>query len=281
MEEEIKDQVSSSWNNMLDRLAGWLNSIITNLPNMILAILVFVLVYWLSRNLHHWVNKPLKRFVKQASVRELIANFVSIIVIAVGLFLALGILNLDTVLKSLLAVKDVLNIGDYIESNGYSGNVVEIGLRNTKIKESDNNIVVIPNSTVLENPFKNYALTERVRVTLKCGIAYDSDMEQVKEIAINSISERFPPNSEENIEFHYLEFGGSSIDFQMRFWVNAIKSLTRVEAHSEAMILLKKAFDKNDINIPFPITTLQIPDKPEIKLQTISKNENDNQENKE
>ncbi|MEZ5023006.1 MAG: mechanosensitive ion channel family protein [Chitinophagales bacterium] len=299
MEEQITDQAVSSWNNMLDRLAGWFDAAVTNLPNFILAMVVFGLTYWLSRNLQYWINKPLKRVVKQPSVRELISNFLAIIVIGIGLFLALGILNLDTVLKSLLAgagvaglaiglalqgtlsntfsgiflaVKDIMNVGDFVETNGYSGSVVEIGLRNTKVKETDNNIVVIPNRMVLENPFKNYGLTDRVRVTLKCGVGYESDLEEVKNIAIDSIARRFPPQSPENIEFHYLEFGGSSIDFQMRFWVDAKEKLSRLEAHSEAMMLLKKAFDNHDINIPFPIRTLQMSESPAIRIKEWKKN---------
>lgn len=299
MEEQITDQAISSWNNLLDKLAGWFDALVTNLPNFILALLVFGLTFWLARNLKHWFDKPLKRLIKQPSVRELVANFISIVVIAMGLFLALGIMNLDTVLKSLLAgagvaglaiglalqgtlsntfsgiflaVKDIMSVGDFVETNGYSGTVMEIGLRNTKVKETDNNIVVIPNSTVLENPFKNYGLTDRVRVTLKCGVGYESDLEEVMKIAKDSIAKRFPPQSPENIEFHYLEFGGSSIDFQMRFWVDAKEKLSRLEAHSEAMMLLKKAFDNHGINIPFPIRTLQMADSPEIKIKEWRKN---------
>ncbi|MEZ5004480.1 MAG: mechanosensitive ion channel family protein [Chitinophagales bacterium] len=294
MEEQLTNQASASWNNMLDKLTGWFDAAVTNLPNFVIALVVFGLTFLLARLLKRWIKKPLNRLVHQPSVRELLANFISIIVISIGFLLALGILNLDTVLKSLLAgagvaglaiglalqgtlsntfsgiflaVKDIMSVGDFVETNGYSGTVVEIGIRNTKVKETDNNIVVIPNSTVLENPFKNYALTDRVRITLKCGVGYESDLEEVKRIAIESIAERFPPQPPENIEFHYLEFGGSSINFQTRFWVEAKEKLTRLEAQSEAIMLVKKAFDQNDINIPFPIRTLQISEQPEIRIK--------------
>jgi len=242
----MEDQLKSSWQNMLDRLADWLNVIITNLPNLILAVIVFTIAYWLSQNLRHWLEKPMRRVIRQASIRALVANIASTVIIAFGLFLALGILNLDTVLQSLLAgagvaglaiglalqgtlsntfsgvflaVKDIINVGDYIETNGYSGKVEEITLRSTKIREADNNIVIIPNKTVLENPFKNYGLTRRVRVSVACGVSYDSDLEKVQRIAIASIEKEFPQQNNEQIEFHYLAFGGSSIDFQVRFWL--------------------------------------------------------------
>lgn len=178
--------METPWNNMLNRVSSWIDSAILNLPNLLIAIIIFVAAYWLSRTLDGWANKAMKKVIKQASIRGLISNVLSIIIIALGLFLALEVLNLDEVLKSLLAgagvaglaiglalqgtlantfsgiflaVKDVLNVGDWVETNGFAGRVTEIDLRNTKIKEADNNIVVIPNQLVLDNPFKNYGLT--------------------------------------------------------------------------------------------------------------------------
>jgi len=275
--------MESSWNKMLDRMSNWIDMAILNLPNLVIAIVMFVISYWLSKNLQNWSDKSLRRFIKQASIRSLISNILSIIVIAIGLFMALNILNLNEVLSSLLAgagvaglaiglalqgtlsntfsgiflaIKDVVNVGDWIETNGFSGRVIEIDLRNTKIKEADNNIVVIPNKMVLENPFKNFGLTTRIRTSIECGVSYDSNLREVKSLSTKVIKELFPPNKGENIEFHYLNFGGSSIDFQIRFWVNATANLTSVEAKSEAIITIKEAFDENNIDIPYPIRTI-------------------------
>jgi len=275
--------MESSWNKMLDRLSNWIDKAILNLPNLLLAIVIFMVALWLSKHLQSWSNKVLKKMVRQASMRSLISNVLSIIIIAIGLFVALGILNLDEVLKSLLAgagvaglavglalqgtlsntfsgiflaIKDVVNVGDWVETNGFAGRVIEIDLRNTKIKESDNNIVVIPNQLVLEKPFKNYGLTKRVRTSIECGVAYNSNLKQVREIAINTIKQIYPPIDNNKIEFHYLNFGDSSINFQIRFWVDAQTNLDTLEAKSEAIIALKEIFDEKGINIPFPIINL-------------------------
>ncbi|MGB1206449.1 MAG: mechanosensitive ion channel family protein [Chitinophagales bacterium] len=279
----MEEQNISAWQNMLDRLSNWIDLAILNLPNVLIAIIIFIITYWLSRNLQNWSDKALKKIIKQASVRGLISNIASIIVIALGLFLALGVLNLDQVLKSLLAgagvaglavglalqgtlsntfsgiflaVNDILNVGDWIETNGFAGRVIEIDLRNTKIKEADNNIVIVPNKLVLDNPFKNYGLTQRLRTSISCGVSYDSDLKMVRRIAVETIKKMYPPINNEKIEFHYLNFGGSSIDFQLRFWVNATANLTATEAKSEAIIAIKEAFDKHEIDIPYPIRTI-------------------------
>jgi len=275
--------MEASWEKVVNRITNWIDVAILNLPNLIIAIIIFITAFWLSKNLESWSNKTLKKVIKQASIRSLLSNVVSIVIIALGLFLALGVLNLDEVLQSLLAgagvaglaiglalqgtlsntfsgiflaLKDVLNVGDWVESNGFAGRVIEIDLRNTKIKEADNNIVVIPNKMVLDNPFKNFGLTNRIRASIECGISYDSNLRTVKEIGINTITKIFPPDSLEKIEFHYLNFGESSIDFQIRFWVDATANLTSVEAKSKAIMALKEAFDKNEIDIPYPTRTV-------------------------
>jgi small conductance mechanosensitive channel len=206
----------------------------------------------------------------------------SIVIIALGFLLALGILNLDTALKSalagagvaglaiglalqgtlsdtfsgvMLAVRQVINVGDYIKTNDYEGFVEKIELRNTWIRESDNNMVVIPNKDVLEKPFKNYGLTETIRVSVECGVAYSSDLDHVMEVADHSIQKKFPQESGQ-IEFYYTGFGNSAIEFKIRFWVAAIKNRTILSTHSDAIRLLKKGFDEAGITIPFPIRTL-------------------------
>jgi small conductance mechanosensitive channel len=79
-------------------------------------------------------------------------------------------------------------------------------------------------------------------------------------MSIEIIEEAFP-QGDKDIEFQYLEFGDSSINFQIRFWVPATRNLTLLEAKSEAIILLKEKFDAEGINIPYPITTIRSDDK--------------------
>lgn len=279
----MEEQLESSYSKLTDKMSDWFDLLILNLPNFLIALIVFILAYWLSQNLQGWSNKYLKRVIKQPSIRDLVSNIASILTIILGLFLALSILNLDGTLKSLLAgagvaglaislalqgtlsntfsglfiaIKDEVSVGDWVETNGFSGNVVEVNLRNTKVKEADNNIVVLPNKLILENPFKNYGLTSRIRASITCGVGYESDLSMVKKIATETIQNAYKPNSQEQVEFYYTEFGDSSINFLLRFWVDSKEKLTALQVKSEAIMKIKEAFDENDINIPFPIRTI-------------------------
>ncbi|MDX1685948.1 MAG: mechanosensitive ion channel family protein [Saprospiraceae bacterium] len=284
----MKEQFSNSWEDMLSQMQGWVDTLIMNLPNIVLAIVVFVLFVWISRKTQFIIRRPLKKFVKDDSIKHLVVRSFAILFVALGFLLALEIMNLDTALKSLLAgagvaglavglalqgtlsntfsgivlsIKKVINIGDYIETNGYRGTVEKITLRQTMIREADNNIVMIPNNEILENPFKNYALTQRIRTIIECGVGYESDLRKVKEVAIEAVEERFPQDPDKDIEFFFTEFGNSSINFVLRFWVEARENFTILGARSEAIMTIKEAFDKNDINIPFPIRTLEMRNK--------------------
>ncbi|GAB2770566.1 mechanosensitive ion channel family protein [Salinimicrobium soli] len=287
----INDSISGIW----EKLGEWLDSLILGLPNFILAVLVFTLFVIAAKYLGKLLDRLLRFKVRQDSIREITIKIMKVVVIAIGFFVALGLLNLNTVLTSVLAGAGVvglaiglalqgtlnntfsgillsflpeLQIGDWIENNGYAGRVVEINLRSIVIKEADNNYVVIPNSQVIDAPFKNFSRTSRSRVMVDCGVAYNSDLEMVRDLTLKTISELFPPKNNEEVEFMYKEFGDSSINFVARFWTNATTNREILIARSKAIIEIKKAFDAHDINIPFPIRTLEFNNKLNIDGKT-------------
>ena len=284
----MQEQLNESFQNLIKKLIGWFDLIITNLPNFILAIIVFSLVYWLSRKAQKWLERLLSTIIDNPSIRSLVTKITSTLLVFVGLTLALSILQLDKVLTSLLAgagvaglaiglalqgtlvntfsgiflsLKENLNIGDFIETNGYGGTIKEINLRNTKLLGSDNNFVIIPNSKVLENPFKNYTLTKRIRVNFNCRVGYEANLREVKRVSQKVLTERFPQENGENVEFHYLLFGENAVEFQIRFWVEATEKLSTLEAKSEAIMIIKEAFEKHSFSIPVVMRAVQIEGK--------------------
>ena len=292
--------IEKSLESLVDKLTGWLNSLIVNLPNIILAVLVFILFFFIAKWVGKIVNRLLIRKVKQDSIREITIKVLKAIIILTGFFVALGLLNLNQLLTSILAGAGViglavglalqgplnnsfsgvilsflpeLQIGDWVETNGYAGTVIEINLRSIKIKQSDNNFVVIPNSKIVDDAFKNYSRTERSRIFVDCGVHYDSDLEFVQKLTVDTIAELFPQNGQEEVEFMYNAFADSSINFTVRFWTDAKKNYDILVAQSRAIVGIKKAFDKNDINIPFPIRTIDFTNNLNLSQSSESKQE--------
>ena len=288
----MKEQFNTALGNLIEKLTGWFNSIIENIPNFILAILVMVTAYYAAKYVSKLVGKLVDKRVQQDSIKNTIARVSAVVVVALGLFMALGVLNLGKALTSLLAGAGVvglaiglalqgtlantfaglilsfrkkIQIGHWVETTGYSGEVMDINLKDFTLKEADNNIVIIPNKTILDNPLKNYSLTTKMRVFIECGVGYESDLEKVEQLTKEVIANTFDQvESTEDVEFYYTEFGGSSINYLCRFWIDAESMLEKLKAKTKAIIEIKKAYDKEAINIPFPIRTLQFDNKLQI-----------------
>lgn len=281
-----------------NQLESWYEGFINLLPNLAVAIVVLIITYLISR----WVSKAVQRLVEskvnQISVRRLIGKAAAIVVTVGGIFIALNVLELNDTVQAIIAgagvsglviglalqgtlsntlsgihlsFRKMVNIGDWVETNGYEGEIVAIDLNKFVLREADNNTVIIPNKLIMDNPLKNYGLTKTMRVIINCGVGYESDLDHVREVAKQAIVDNFNQiDSKDDVEFYYREFGGSSINFMLRFYYDIENGIQKLINTSEAIIVLKKAFDKEGINIPFPIRTLQFDNKLELNKQEVA-----------
>lgn len=116
-------------------------------------------------------------------------------------------------------------------------------------------MVIIPNKEVLQNPIENYSLLGKRRMDLTVGVSYDADLRKVKEITLKAV-EGIEALTKDETTFFYKEFADSSINFDIRLWVNTPEQPEYLHVRSEAVMRIKKAYDENNITIPFPIRTL-------------------------
>ena len=265
------------------KLEEWINTAIEMLPNLAMALLVLIIFFVLGKVLRRVVAKLLDRATDNKTVIGLAQTVMGVLVVGIGIFIALSILNLDGTVTSLLAGAGIIGlalgfafqdiaanfisgfllsmrhpfgIGDIIKSNDYFGTVQKLTLRNTILKTPQGQIVYIPNKVVYENPFTNYTKNHERRIDLECGVSYGDDLEKVKKVALDAVSAIENRDKHRDVEFYFQEFGSSSINFVVRFWVRFQGNPDYWDAKSEAVMALKKAFDENDIMIPFPIRTL-------------------------
>ncbi|MCK7590996.1 mechanosensitive ion channel family protein [Subsaxibacter sp. CAU 1640] len=292
----MKEELGKAYDGLINKLIGWMNAIVEGLPNMALAILVILIAYILAKYVFKLVNKITARRVKQQSIVNIISKLAYIAVITLGIFLALGILDLSKTLTSLITGAGVLGlviglalqgtlsntisgimisfrkkiqIGNWVETNDFAGEIIDINLKNLTLKETDNNIVFIPNKTILETPMKNFSLTPYIRVTVGCGVGYKSDLEFVEKLVKTTLSNTFRKiDDNKPVEFYFTEFGDSSINFICRFWIEGTRNVHKLDASNKAIIAIKKAFDAEGINIPFPIRTLEFNN--DLKIQSFS-----------
>ena len=286
----VVQESDSMWSKLILKMEGWWDAIIYRLPNLAVAILVMVIFYFIAKGTSSVLRRVFRKYLGNQSVRRIIIKVVFAFILFIGFFVALGVMDLDKALTSLLAGAGVvalaiglalqgtlsntfsgimlsfltkIKIGDYIETDSHGGFVHEISLRNLVLRRPDNHYVIMPNSKFIEEPFVNFSLAPRSRITVSCGIAYGSDLRKVEELVRRVIGANFEQRPGERIEFYYLEFADSSINFMVRFWADFVKKSQMYQAQHEAILLINDIFDENDINIPFPIRTLDVSDRME------------------
>lgn len=121
--------IDEAWEEMIMGLAKWVDNLIVNLPNIILALFVFTIVIFLSKYVTKITWKLLEKSSLQKSMKNLIAKLISVLIILAGLFLVLGILDLSKTLNTILAGAGVagLAVGLALQgalTNTYSGIVL-------------------------------------------------------------------------------------------------------------------------------------------------------------
>lgn len=162
-----------------------------------------------------------------------------------------------------LATSNKLRVGDFIQlDSGEEGYVVDIAWRHTILQDIRDNIVVVPNTRILNNVFKNYGLPDKEALfVLEVGVSYDADLNQVEQIALDIANEVINeveggvPNSDPWIRFK--EFGYFAIT--MTVYLRIREYFDHLIVRHEFIKRLHTRFRNEHIPIPFPIKTSLIP----------------------
>jgi len=274
---------SKAYEMISDKLESWLSTAIKMLPNFLIAVVVVIAFWFIAKVVRKVSKNLLNKFSDNKSLINLTSTVLYVSTITVGTFMALSVLHLDKTVTSLLAGVGVVGlalgfafqdiaanfvagvliatrkpfgVGDLIRSNDYLGHVQKMNLRASIIRTFQGQDVIIPNSEIFTKPLTNFAIYPKRRIDLSVGVSYADDLEIVRKIAVKAVEKLEVVEQDMGVSLFFTEFGGSSINFDIRFWVDEHEQSHFLEARSEAIIAIKKAFDKNDISIPYPIRTL-------------------------
>lgn len=271
--------------DVAQKIAGWLDQLALMLPNLIVAVLVITAFWFLARVASRASDRALRQFDTNEAARGLISRLLRIAILGAGLMVALGVMNLDKALASVLAGAGVVGlalgfafqdlagnlisgvglavhrkwpfkIGDLVETNGVFGNVEKIHLRTSILKTLDGKLVVVPNKHIYQSEVVNYTVSGRRRVDVECGVSYGEDLQQVEGVVRQALRGVCGQDDPDEVQVFFTGFGNSSIDLVGRFWIDYEKQPDFLQARSDAVMAVKRAFDENDITIPFPIRTL-------------------------
>ena len=157
----------------------------------------------------------------------------------------------------LLLIDRPFEVGDRIEvwsapSNSATwGDVIDVGLRATRIQTTDNIVIVIPNNEIMKRDIINYTtITKEIRVRIPIGIAYDADVKKAKEIICKISLELEWVMKEPLPKVVVKTFGDSAVNLEARIWIEDPRK--RMDTVSYITDRVKEEFQREGIEIPYP-----------------------------
>ena len=257
-------------------------------PEPIGAALTFVVVFFIAfsvgkavvfpildrafdaRGLENHATRPLKKITNIALGFAAISvafgfagfgNFLSsLATIAAAATLAIGF-ALQDVIKNFVAgvfifTDKPFKIGDWVEWDGYSGIVEDIGFRVTRVRTFDNELLTVPNSKLTDGVVKNPVDGERLRLKFVFGIDYDDDIDKATDIIVEEANKHPSILEDPGPSVRLTELADSYVGLQSRIWIAQPRRSDFIKTRAEYVKNVKQRFDEEDITIPFPQRTL-------------------------
>ena len=182
-----------------------------------------------------------------------------------GVVATLGIGSLAIALAAQASLADVINgflimidqpyrVGDRIELLDLDtwGDVVDIGLRSTRVRTRDNRMVIVPNSIIGKSLVVNYSYPDtQYRIEIHVGVAYGTEVELARETITAAVREVEGVLESKPVEALFLEFGESAMIFRVRWWIESYVDTRRMFDRVNTKILL--ALEAAGVELPPPL----------------------------
>lgn len=259
-------------------------SIYSSIVNSLFILVIMMMILKIITNFSkHWLKEWASKTESTADDRliPLVAKILKAVTIILGIFfifdtwdinlspllatagiagIAIGFAVRDSLANILGGIQLVLDktfkVGDKIElESGEMGVILDIGIRSTKLKTYDNEVIYIPNGSLANTKIKNFTVPDlSVRVNVNFGVEYGSDPEKVRNVVLETIKkiDTVIENPEPSVQF--LNMSDFSLDFVARVWVQSYTDAysTKLKVTDE----IYNALNKAGIGIPFPTRTV-------------------------
>ncbi|QDT07739.1 Small-conductance mechanosensitive channel [Rubripirellula lacrimiformis] len=256
------------------------------LPLLIASLVFLVITAVLAKIISSVVRRVLNKRRMRTGLKDLLDQLTTIAIWIIGILIAtviafpgmtpskaLTVLGLGSVAIG-FAFKDIFenffagilillrypfDRGDFITCNGLTGCVQEITIRNTMIRRLDGELTIIPNAQLFKSNVDVLTNQDQRRMRLICGVAYDEDVDQARDVISDAVRKCQAVDSDRTIEVFAMEFADSSINFEVTWWTGSLPADLR-RSRDQVVASIKRALDQAGIEIPFPYRTLTFKD---------------------
>ena len=267
--------------NVVDSINGagsWLVAnqalLLSYAVNIVAALAIIIVGLIIARMISNAVNRLMISRKIDATVADFLSALVRYGIIAFTLIAALGRVGVQTasviaVLRAaglavglalqgslsnlaagvLLVMFRPFRAGEYVDLGGVAGTVLSVQIFSTTMRTADGKIIVIPNGKIIAGNIINFSREPARRNEFIIGVAYDSDIDQVKQILTDIIQSEDRILKDREMTVRLNELGASSINFGVRVWSNS-GDLQNV--YWDVLERIKREFDAAGISFPYP-----------------------------
>lgn len=270
------------------------------LPNIISGLLVILIFIVLGKLFYKIIGKRIQLKWKDSIISNFIAQASKWFFYAFGIIIALNIIGFGGIASSLvagagisaiifgfafkdigenflsgiiLALKRPFEIGDIIEINGHRGNVKDLDLRLTHLRNVDGKDIYIPNSSIIKNTLINYTKDNILRVNFVIGIAPECNIDSTRTLIINYLEKKEQILQLPKPNVIVQDLGEYTTNLQVLFWVDIIANKTLPDSYlghnirSKVITDVKEILDQHNIEMPSQVIEHKMYRENEFRVQ--------------
>ncbi|MEM6398863.1 MAG: mechanosensitive ion channel family protein [Cyanobacteria bacterium P01_D01_bin.116] len=284
--ENAKEEITSAW----DRTQLLIDNTIARLPSIILAIVVFIVFFFLARGIKIAIRRLTRNRRNARSLGMVLGRLAQGAIILIGAFVALTIVIPSFKVGDLVqllgisgvavgfAFRDILQnflagililltepfeINDQIVFKSFEGTVENIETRATTIRTYDGRRIVIPNAELFTNSVTVNTAFENRRIEYDFGIGYGDDIEQARQLILEAIGETEGVLSDPPPDAIVVELADFTVNIRGRWWINPPRRADALDFRDRVLTAVKNKLTSNGIDMPFPTQQILFHDQTE------------------
>ncbi|MEC4813394.1 MAG: mechanosensitive ion channel family protein [Scytonema sp. PMC 1069.18] len=282
----MQESISAAW----AKIQGMIDGLIILLPNIILALIVFILFWIAGRFFRFIVRRSTRRYRHARNLGLVLGRLAQGTIILLGSFVALSIVlptfqpgdlvqllgisgvaigfAFRDILQNFLAgililLTEPFEINDQIVFKTFEGTVENIQTRATTIRTYDGRRIVIPNAELFTNSVTVNTAFENRRLEYDVGIGYGDDIELAKELILEAVHNTDTVLKNPSPDVLVMELAESTVNIRVRWWITPPRRADTLESRDQVLIAIKNKLTAHGIDLPFPTTQILFHDQTE------------------
>jgi small-conductance mechanosensitive channel len=283
----MRAEISAVW----DKIESMINSFIVLLPNIVLALIVFAIFFFIGRAIKRVVRQLTRNHRQARNLGLVLGRLAQGITVLIGLFVALSIViptfragdlvqllgisgvaigfAFRDILQNFLAgililLTEPFQIDDQIVFKNFEGTVENIETRATTIRTYDGRRIVIPNAELFTNSVTVNTAFENRRMEYDVGIGYGDDIDRAKQLMLEALLSVDEVLKNPAPDVLVVELAESSVNIRVRWWITPPRRIDSLRARDRVISAIKqKLYVENGIDFPYPTRQILFHDQTE------------------